>query len=38
MPTNRGMDKDVVHVYSGILLSQEKEQMADGFVLSRQES
>ena len=27
MPINRGMDKDVVHIYSGILLSQRKNEI-----------
>ena len=27
MPFNRRMDKDVVHIYNGILLSHQKEQL-----------
>ena len=27
MPINRGMDKDVVHIYGGILLSHEKNEI-----------
>ena len=27
MPINRGMDKDVVHIYDGILLSHKKNEI-----------